>query len=99
LNTVISLGAMIVATEDQVSSDLGDEVAILDLKAGMYYGLDSVGARVWDLIQQPRIAGEILDILTKEYDVDPERCEHDLIALLQRLEDKGLIEVSDGTPA
>jgi hypothetical protein len=99
LNRVVSLCAEIVATEDQVSSDLGDEVAILDLKAGMYYGLDSVGARVWDLIQQPRSAGEILDILTSEYDVDPDRCERDLITLLQRLADEGLIEVRDGATA
>lgn len=99
MNRVVSLGAMIVASEEQVSSDLGDEVAILDFKAGMYYGLDSVGARVWNLIQQPRIAAEIRDILTSEYDVDPDRCEGDLIALLQKLMDEGLIKVSDETPS
>jgi Coenzyme PQQ synthesis protein D (PqqD) len=99
LDSGVSLGSMIVATEEQVSSDLGDEVAILDFKAGMYYGLDSVGARVWHLIQQPRIAGEIRDILISEYDVDPDQCERDLITLLQRLEDEGLIKVSDEEPA
>jgi hypothetical protein len=41
------------ATRDQVSSDLKGEVAILDLKAGVYYGLDAVGARVWELLQGP----------------------------------------------
>jgi hypothetical protein len=95
LKRAVSLGSMVVATEGQVSSDLGDEVAILDFKAGMYYGLDSVGARVWNLIQEPRTVGEIRDILTSEYDVDPDRCERDLITLLQRLVDEGLIEVRD----
>ena len=99
MNRAVSLDSMIVATEEQVSSDLGDEVAILDFKAGMYYGLDSVGARVWHLIQQPRTAGEIRNIITSEYDVDPERCEGDLIALLQKLMDEGLIKVSDEAPA
>jgi hypothetical protein len=46
--------SIVVATKDQVSSDLGGEVAILDLKAGVYYGLDTVGARIWNLIQEPR---------------------------------------------
>jgi len=95
LKRAVSLGSTVVATEGQVSSDLGDEVAILDLKAGMYYGLDSVGARVWNLVQEPRTVEEIRNILTSEYEVDPYRCERDLIALLQRLLDEGLIEVSD----
>lgn len=81
------------AAKDQVSSDLGGEVAILDLKAGVYYGLDAVGARIWSLIQEPRTVNEIRDILLEEYEVEPERCERDLLALLQRLADEGIIEV------
>ena len=81
------------AAKDQVSSDLGGEVAILDLKAGVYYGLDAVGARIWSLIQKPRTVNEIRDILLEEYEVEPERCERDLLALLQRLADEGIIEV------
>ena len=81
------------AAKDQASSDLGGEVAILDLKAGVYYGLDAVGARIWSLIQEPRTVNEIRDILLEEYEVEPERCERDLLALLQRLADEGIIEV------
>jgi hypothetical protein len=82
-----------VAAKDQVSSDLGGEVAILDLKAGVYYGLDAVGARIWSLIQEPRTVNEIRDILLEEYEVEPEHCERDLLALLRRLADEGLVEV------
>jgi hypothetical protein len=82
-----------VSAKDQVSSDLGGEVAILDLKAGVYYGLDAVGARIWSLIQEPITVNEIRDILLEEYEVEPERCEHDLLALLRRLADEGLVEV------
>jgi hypothetical protein len=88
----------IVATKDQVSSDLGGEVAVLDLKAGMYYGLEAVGARIWSLIQKPRTVNEIRDIILDEYDVEPERCERDLLMLLQRLADEGLVEVKDEPP-
>lgn len=94
----VSQRSTVVAAEDQVSSDLGGETAILDLKAGMYYGLDDVGARVWDLIQEPRDVGEVRDTLLEEYDVAPERCERDLLALLQRLADEGLIVVQNAAP-
>ena len=90
---MVSGSSTVVAAKDQVSSDLGGEVAILDLKAGVYYGLDAVGARIWSLIQEPRTVNEIRDILLEEYEVEPERCERDLLALLRRLADEGLVEV------
>ena len=90
---MVSGSSTVVAAKDQVSSDLGREVAILDLKAGVYYGLDAVGARIWSLIQEPRTVNEIRDILLEEYDVEPERCERDLLVLLRRLADEGLVEV------
>ena len=90
---MVSGDSTVVAAKDQVSSDLGGEVAILDLKAGVYYGLDAVGARIWSLIQEPRTVNEIRDILLEEYEVEPERCERDLLVLLRRLADEGLVEV------
>ena len=81
-----------------MSTDLGgEEVAILHLEAGEYYGLDTVGARIWGLLQEPRSVGEVRDILVSEYEVAPDRCESDLLALLQRLADEDLIETRDGT--
>ena len=93
------MGSSVVVSKDQVSSDLGSDVAILHLKAGVYYGLDAVGARVWRLLQEPRTVGEVRDVLTSEYEVEPDRCARDLIALLHGLADEGLIEASDGTSA
>lgn len=87
--------SMVVAAEGQVSSEIGGEVAILNLKAGTYYGLDNVGARVWELIQKPRKISAVRDVLLEEYDVEPDRLGRDLLALLQRLAAEGLIEVRD----
>ncbi len=89
----------VVASSGQVASDLGGEVAILGLKSDKYYGLDAVGARIWELIQRPRLVSEIRDTLVAEYEVEPDRCEVDLLALLQTLSDEGLIEVRDEPPA
>ena len=98
MRRLVSRDSTVVATRDQVSSDLKGEVAILDLKAGVYYGLDDVGARVWNLIQEPKTVSEIRDVLLQEYDVEADRCERDLLALLQRLADEGLAEVEDAPP-
>ena len=87
-------GTRIIASPEQVSCDMGGEAAILNLKSGTYYGLDPVGARIWNLLQQPRTVGELRDILITEYDVDAARLESDIRALLGRLADNQLVEIS-----
>jgi hypothetical protein len=98
LGSTISLNSTVVAAKGQVSSEIGSEVAILDLEAGTYYGLDAVGARIWALIHEPKMVSEVRDVILDEYQVDPGRCERDLLALLRRLADEGLVEVDDEIP-
>ena len=86
--------ATIVVSKDQVSSRLGDEAAILSLKDGVYYGLNPVGARVWNLIQQPRTFHELRTILADEYAVDSARLESDLRQLIHQLAEQRLVEIS-----
>ncbi len=99
MSDAVSENSTIVAAREQVSSDLGGEVAILDLTVGTYYGLDEVGARVWELIQQPAAVSSVQAAIIGEYDVEPERAKRDVLALLQRLAEEGLIEVKDEAPA
>lgn len=99
MNAVLSRRSVVVAAKDQVSCDLAGEAAILNIKNGVYYGLDPVGARIWKLIQQARSVDEVREALVEEYEVESERCEQDLITLLEKLLAEGLIEVKDGPSA
>ena len=99
MSTRISDRSVVVAVKDQVSCDLAGEAAILNIKNGVYYGLDPVGARIWNLMQEPRAVSEIQTAITGEYDVEPERCARDLFGLLNKLLEEGLIEVRDGSAA
>lgn len=92
----LSAQSIVVAAAEQVSCPLGDESAILNLKNSVYYGLDAVGARVWALLQKPQTIGELRDALLDEFDVETERCERDLLALLEKMQSEGLIEVQGG---
>ncbi|MGB3557308.1 MAG: PqqD family protein, partial [Geitlerinemataceae cyanobacterium] len=80
---------------DQVSSSVAGEAVILNLKTGTYHSLNPVGARIWQLIQEPKTVREILDTLCTEYDVDLNVCEQDLQELLTKLEVAQLIETND----
>ena len=95
MSMTISDSSVVVVARDQVSCDLAGEAAILNVKSGVYYGLDPVGARIWNLMQEPRAVVEIQNAITNEYDVEPERCARDLASLLEKLLAEGLIEVKD----
>jgi hypothetical protein len=79
-----------------VWGDLADEAVLLDLESGVYYGLDPVGARIWQLVQAPTTVGAVREAIVAEFDVAPERCERDLLALLRDLARAGLLDVRDG---
>jgi hypothetical protein len=95
LKLALSVSSTVVATSAQVSSDLAGEAVILSLSSGVYYGLNEVGASIWNLIQQPKIIKEIHEILLQEYDVEASQCEQDILTLLTELSEVGLIEVKD----
>jgi hypothetical protein len=95
----ISEVTVVVAGRDQFSCPLGDSIVLLDLKAGLYFSLDNVGARVWQLLQQPRTVAEVRQTIVDEFDVSPDRCERDLAVLLQDLAERNLIEIRDAAPA
>ena len=90
---------IVVASKDQMASSIGGETVILGLQEGRYYGVDAVGARIWQLLQTPTSVAAIRDAIVTEYDVAPERCEADLFALLHRMLAARLIEVrTDSAP-
>lgn len=95
----ISRSTRVRAVPDQVSSDLGEEVVILNLESGKYHGLEDVGARIWELARESRTAGDIEEALLAEYDVEPEQCWRDLTNLLHGLADRGLVEIDDAPAA
>ena len=90
----VSGGSTVVAASQQVSCVLAGEAIVLDLGAGVYYSLNPVAARVWELVRQPRTVDEILATLLAEYDVDAARCERDVTQLLRDLAARQLLTIS-----
>jgi Coenzyme PQQ synthesis protein D (PqqD) len=89
----ISQQTVVVASSDQVSSDLAGESVILNLKTGTYYGLNAVGSSIWLLIQEPKTFQAICEAILQEYDVEPQTCEQDVRTLLTDLLNAQLVEI------
>ncbi len=65
------------------------------MASGVYYGLNEVGARIWELVQQSRRFDELHGILLEEYDVPSEECKQDLTKIIMELKAARLVEVND----
>jgi Coenzyme PQQ synthesis protein D (PqqD) len=86
----------VVASNDLLAREFGDEFVILNLRDGVYYGLETVGVRIWQLLQEPRTVHAIRDIVVAEFDVAPAQCDRDVRMLLGELAVRGLIETRPG---
>lgn len=83
------------ASKRQISCSLADESVILDLEDGVYYGLNSVAARIWELVQEPRTVRVIRDMLMSEYDIEEKLCTRDLLQLVDQLRHWKLVELRE----
>jgi len=90
---IISMQSVVKASKEGLGRSVDTEVVILDLQNSTYYGLDPVGAYVWSLMQRPTSVRELRDAMLKKYAVDEQRCERELLDLLQTMHSEGLIEV------
>jgi len=85
--------SIIKVAKEQVACDLAGEAVILSLKSEQYFGLNEVGTRIWNLVQEPKTVGAVVDAILTEYDVDVAEVERDLFALLEEMATHDLIEI------
>jgi hypothetical protein len=91
----LSSDSVVAATPRHVSADMGEEIILLHLENGLYFGLGNVGTRIWQLLEKPVTVREIERVLLEEYDVEPERCHAEVLRLVSDLVDQQLVEVQE----
>ncbi len=74
---------------------VGDETVLLDLGSECYFGLDAVGTRVWQLLQQGASLAMVYECLLKEFAATPEQLHTDLIEFVHNLCETGLISARE----
>lgn len=88
-------GQRLVATMSHLHTEVEKELVVLDTEAGVYYGIDGVGSRIWELLQEPRTITELQEAILEEFAVGPEQCEQDLRSFIDDLQEAGLVETRD----
>lgn len=89
-----SEGIAVIAAKDLISCELIDEIVILNQESGVYYGLNQVGAFIWNLLKVSRTVDEMRDLVINEFEVSSDLARQDVLELLRKMADKGLVDIS-----
>ncbi|MBN1271428.1 MAG: lasso peptide biosynthesis PqqD family chaperone [Candidatus Aminicenantes bacterium] len=89
----ISLESVVYRTNEIVASDIDKDTVMMSIKNGKYYGLNDIGSRIWELLENPISVLNLCRILTKEFEVKENQCHIDVIEFLNILRDEKLISL------
>ena len=89
--TAPGLDAAFRIPDEVIFRELDGEAVVLNLDTGIYFGLDAVGTRIWRLLEERKPLKAVLETLIDEYEAPPDRLQRDLLAFVERLDDKGLL--------
>jgi len=88
-----TLSHQVVPADDVLFQEVGSESVLLKLASESYFGLDPIGTRIWTLLREDTPLQRIHDVLLQEYEVAPDVLERDILALVERMAEAGLVVV------
>jgi hypothetical protein len=86
------VGDQVEIGEDVLYQQLQGEVVLLNMASQRYYGLNEVGARMWELLLESGSVSTVADRLNQTYDIDPTTLRADLERLIEELRNAGLVK-------
>lgn len=90
---LLTLSSTICRSEDHLAAAIDDELVLMSVEKGNYYGLDAIGTDIWQRLDGQVIVSDLCAALGRDYDADAETIRRDVLALLERLMAEGLIEI------
>jgi hypothetical protein len=85
----------VVKNNEIISSDMDNEKVMMSIERGEYYGVNSVGSRIWELLETPVKVSDLCETLCHEYDVAPDQCNREVHSFLAEMIEKNLAIVVD----
>ena len=89
----LKLASRVRINENVLFQELQGEAVLLNLTSGVYFGLDQMGTRIWQLLGKQELLSDVAQSIMAEYDVSQECCVADLLALTADLQRHGLVTV------
>jgi hypothetical protein len=94
---MLTLNSIIQRDSEVICSEADQDLIMVSIANGCYYGLSDVAREIWGAIEHPRRVSDLVGSLTASYDVNATLCEKQTLSFLEALLDEGLLQVKDGS--
>jgi len=74
-----------------LAQELNGELVLVQVDTGMYYTLNEVGSRVWDLCDGSLTVAQVVAKMCEEFDAPAAEVEADVVELVGQLADENLL--------
>lgn len=71
---ILSSDTTIQRNDSVIFSDIDDQVVMMDLDSGDYFELNTVGTRIWELLETPTNVNDLVKTLLSEFDIAEDVC-------------------------
>jgi hypothetical protein len=92
---MLTTNSIVQRDQEVVAADAEEDLIMVSITTGSYYGLSEVARDIWDSIEEPKRVSDLVDYLTTNYDIDTVSCEEQTISFLRALLEEGLLDVKN----
>jgi hypothetical protein len=93
---MLSRNSIIQRDPDVIAAEADQDLIMVSIANGSYYGLSEVAREIWEAIERPKRISDLVDDLTSSYNIDSSSCEDQTLSFLEALLDEGLLQVKNG---
>jgi hypothetical protein len=94
---MLTLNSIIQRDPEVITAEADQDLIMVSIATGHYYGLSDVAREIWDAIERPKRISDLIDDLTASYRIDLSSCKDQTLSFLEALLDEGLLQVKDGS--
>jgi hypothetical protein len=92
---MLNMSSIIQRNPDILSAEANQDLVMVSIANGTYYGVSDVARDIWESIDKPTQVADLIDILMVRYDVDRSQCEEQALTFLEALVSESLVQVKN----
>lgn len=91
----LMLNSIIQRDPEVIAAEADQDLIMVSVATGYYYGLSDVARQIWDAIEHPKRVSDLIHDLIAGYHVDPSMCMDHTLSFLEALREEGLLQVKE----
>jgi len=68
-----------------ITNEIDDEILMMSIEDGKYYGLNPVGSEIWKLIEEPKTLEEVIPALMEIFEIDEDSCRKESLEFIESM--------------